>query len=230
MSGAGFSRRANAVGLPFAAAGFALTLTACSTPPAPPADGGEAGTEADAPAAASEAPSDEGDAPVARADLGGAPISGSLLFASEDGRVLITAEVEGAPPGPHGLHIHEIGDCSAEDFTSAGGHFNPTDAAHGGPTDDERHAGDLGNIEIGPDGAGSLEISSDLLTLDDGPSSVIGRAVILHAGADDLTSQPTGAAGGRLACGVIGWEGAMAQEETEWKEGEVSFDGDEPAY
>jgi Cu-Zn family superoxide dismutase len=134
----------------------------------------------------------------------GSGISGRITFtATADGAsyVATVSGLEGA--GAHGFHIHETGDCSAEDFTSAGGHFNPTGAIHGGPMDAEHHAGDLGNIDIVADGSGSLTGSSSMISLGDGPNSVIGRAVILHAGQDDLVSQPTGDAGGRLACGVI---------------------------
>jgi Cu-Zn family superoxide dismutase len=130
-------------------------------------------------------------------------ITGMVSFTQTEAGVAIMAHIEGAPPGPHGLHVHEMGDCSAEDFKSAGGHFNPTGAPHGAPTDTERHAGDLGNMEIGEDGGGHFELDSDLLTVEEGPNSVVGRGVILHEKADDLVSQPTGAAGARLACGVV---------------------------
>lgn len=129
--------------------------------------------------------------------------AGMVMFTQDGDQVKIVAHLVGVPPGTHGLHIHELGDCSADDFTSAGGHFNPTDAPHGGPDDDERHAGDLGNIVIGSDGSGHLELTSDMLSVDEGVNGVIGRGVILHAKEDDLVSQPTGAAGARLACGVV---------------------------
>ena len=133
-------------------------------------------------------------------------VTGSVSFeqSTDGGTVMVMASIQGAPEGSHGLHIHQTGDCSAEDFTSSGGHFNPADVPHGGPQDAERHSGDLGNIEIGEDGSGTLELSSDLITLAaDQTTSIVGRAVILHEGTDDLASQPTGAAGGRIACGVI---------------------------
>lgn len=133
----------------------------------------------------------------------GLEISGSVSFTEHEGGVAIAVHIEGAPPGPHGLHVHEVGDCSAPDFTSAGGHFNPAGVPHGGPDDAERHAGDLGNVEVGEGGMVHLELDSELLTVSAGPSSVVGLAVILHEKADDLVSQPTGAAGGRLACGVV---------------------------
>lgn len=139
---------------------------------------------------------------AARGDLG---ITGSVSFtqAQPDAPTVIAAHFEGVTPGSHGIHVHETGDCSAEDFTSAGGHFNPMDVPHAGPGDMERHAGDLGNIECEENGTCHLELESDLLTVEEGPGSVVGRAVILHEKMDDLVSQPTGAAGSRLACGVV---------------------------
>jgi Cu-Zn family superoxide dismutase len=112
-------------------------------------------------------------------------------------------DIQKAPPGTHGLHLHEKGDCSAADATSAGGHFNPTSMPHAGPMDAQHHAGDLGNIEIKADGTGHLEIFSEMLTVSAGPNSVVGRSVVFHEKADDLKTQPTGNAGGRLGCGVI---------------------------
>jgi Cu-Zn family superoxide dismutase len=114
--------------------------------------------------------------------------------------VLVKAEVTGLSPGVHGFHVHEFGDCSAEDAASAGSHYNPTKMDHGGPTDAMRHMGDLGNLTADADGKASLEWKDPMLCV----CSVLGRAVIVHAQADDLKSQPTGNAGGRVACGVIG--------------------------
>lgn len=149
-------------------------------------------------------------------------VVGTVTFTETDGGVAIVARVENAPPGPHGLHIHENGDCSSDDFKSAGGHFNPTGSAHGGPQDAEHHAGDLGNIEVGEDGVGELLLTSDAITVGEGPNSVIGRGVILHEKADDLETQPTGAAGSRLACGVIfsqGLEEAAGDMDDEMSDG-----------
>ena len=134
-------------------------------------------------------------------------IKGTATFADGEAGVAVHVSVEGAPQGTHGFHIHDVGDCSADDFTSAGGHFNPAGVPHGGPADGERHAGDLGNIEVGADGTGYLDLTSDIITVSAGESSVVGRGVILHADADDLESQPTGAAGARLACGVVEADG-----------------------
>jgi superoxide dismutase, Cu-Zn family len=131
--------------------------------------------------------------------------TGTVVFTETDGGVEISAQVGYGGEtrvGPHGFHLHQTGDCSAPDFTSAGGHFNPTGVDHGAPDAEVHHAGDFGNIEIGDDFKGSLELTSSMLSFD-GDNSIVGRAVILHAGEDDLTSQPTGAAGGRDACGVV---------------------------
>jgi Cu-Zn family superoxide dismutase len=141
--------------------------------------------------------------------------SGTVTFTEIDGGVEVVADVARVSPGLHGIHLHEVGDCSAEDFTSTGGHFNPADVPHGGPSDAVRHAGDFGNIEIGEDGTGRLRLTTDLLTVSPGPDTVVGRAVILHEGADDLESQPTGAAGGRIACGVVRLAGEEWIEEVE---------------
>ena len=133
----------------------------------------------------------------------GGTVAGEVTFTEADGEVAIVAHITGASPGTHGFHVHEVGDCSSADFKSAGGHFNPTDMPHGAPTDLERHAGDLGNVEVLEDGTAHHEATSSMLTVAAGASSVVGRGVILHEDADDLVSQPTGAAGGRLACGVV---------------------------
>ena len=147
-------------------------------------------------------------------------VSGTVTFTETADGVEVVADIARVSPGPHGLHLHELGDCSAADFTSAGGHFNPTDAPHGAPTDEVRHAGDFGNIEIGEDGTGQLKLFTDMLTVSDSPDSVVGRAVILHEKADDLVSQPTGAAGGRIACGVVMLAGADVVEEIAVEESE----------
>jgi Cu-Zn family superoxide dismutase len=128
---------------------------------------------------------------------------GIVSFTKVEGGIKITADVEGLSPGKHGFHIHEYGDCSASDGTSAGGHFNPENMPHGAPADVERHVGDLGNLEADDGGKAHYERTDDLISFA-GAHSIIGLAVIVHAGEDDLTSQPTGNAGSRVACGVIG--------------------------
>ncbi len=133
----------------------------------------------------------------------GSTVTGTATFTEVSGGVKVVVHIEKAPPGTHGLHLHEKGDCSDPEAKSAGGHFNPTSMPHAGPMDQAHHAGDLGNIEIGADGTGNLEITSSMITVKPGPNSVVGRAVVFHEKADDLKTQPTGNAGGRLGCGVI---------------------------
>ena len=107
------------------------------------------------------------------------------------------------PGGVHGLHVHEKGDCSAPDASSAGGHFNPTGKSHGGRTADERHAGDLGNVEASSAGKVSATFDVDDISVSDGQQGIIGKSVILHEKADDLKTQPSGDSGSRIACAVI---------------------------
>ena len=130
-------------------------------------------------------------------------VKGMITFTQTDKGVKVVAHLEGLTPGKHGFHVHEFGDCSAPDATSAGGHFNPTQMTHSGPTDATRHSGDLGNIVADEKGVADLEWVDPMMQLT-GPQSIIGRAVIVHAKEDDLKTQPTGNAGAREACGVIG--------------------------
>lgn len=143
--------------------------------------------------------------PTAVAVLSPAPngkVKGQVTFLEETEGVRVTANIEGLTPGKHGFHIHEKGDCSAADFTSAGGHFNPAAAKHGSPTDPEHHAGDFGNLEANEQGVARFERVFQWLTFK-GTNSILNKAVIVHEKADDMVTQPTGNAGGRLACGVI---------------------------
>lgn len=134
----------------------------------------------------------------------GNDVNGVVRFFEEEEGIRVVAEVyDLAPNSKHGFHIHQYGDCSAVDGTSAGGHFNPQDTEHGGPESDERHVGDLGNIEVDENGFAELDMVDPMLSFE-GANSIIGRGIIIHEGEDDLESQPTGAAGSRLSCGVIG--------------------------
>jgi Cu-Zn family superoxide dismutase len=130
-------------------------------------------------------------------------VHGTVTFTKVEGGVRVVANIEGLTPGEHGFHVHEFGDCSAPDATSAGGHFNPTHEQHGAPDAAHRHVGDLGNITAAANGKATYDRMDKDVALD-GAHSVVGYAVIVHEKADDLKSQPTGNAGGRVACGVIG--------------------------
>lgn len=114
----------------------------------------------------------------------------------------VSVELSGLEPGLHGFHIHEVGDCSADDASSAGGHFNPNDASHGSPDGTEQHVGDMGNIEADEDGRVSTELSFPGLAFV-GPASILDKSVVIHSDEDDLESQPAGDAGERVGCGVI---------------------------
>lgn len=130
--------------------------------------------------------------------------TGSVTFTRSPEGIEVSGELKGLAPGRHGIHIHEKGDCSAPDASSAGEHFNPRGTPHGAPENPaaKRHLGDLGNIEAGPDGSATYRRVDRLLTFD-GTNSIIGKAVVVHAGPDDLTSQPSGQSGPRVACGII---------------------------
>jgi Cu-Zn family superoxide dismutase len=133
----------------------------------------------------------------------GSNVTGTVTFTASADSVRVVADISGLTPGKHGFHIHEFGDCSSADGKSAGGHFNPTNHQHGAPDSADRHEGDLGNIDADASGKVHLDITDRVLKMT-GAESIIGHAVIVHEKADDLKTQPTGDAGGRLACGVIG--------------------------
>jgi Cu-Zn family superoxide dismutase len=130
-------------------------------------------------------------------------VGGIVTFAKVDDGIHVVAHVEGLTSGKHGFHIHEFGDCSSPDGNSAGGHFNPEGNRHGAPEDINRHIGDIGNIEADKSGVAHLEWTDTQMSFE-GKDSIIGRGVIVHANEDDLKTQPTGNAGARVACGVIG--------------------------
>jgi len=133
----------------------------------------------------------------------GSTVEGTVTFSKSGDEMTIVADITGLTPGKHGFHIHEFGDCSSPDGKAAGGHFNPTNNPHAGHNVAQRHEGDMGNIEADSSGKAHLELTDTMMTMS-GEKSIIGRGVIVHEKADDLKSQPTGDAGGRVACGVIG--------------------------
>ncbi|KAI3792872.1 hypothetical protein L2E82_06763 [Cichorium intybus] len=140
-------------------------------------------------------------------------VSGTVLFeqASEDAPTTVTGNLSGLKPGPHGFHVHALGDTT-NGCMSTGPHYNPNGKDHGAPDDEVRHAGDLGNVTVGEDGCAKFTIVDKQIPLI-GSQSIIGRAVVVHADADDLgkggheLSKTTGNAGGRVACGIIGFQG-----------------------
>lgn len=144
--------------------------------------------------------------PTATATLApssGQTASGTVTFTQmADGSVEAKVSLTGVPPGVHGFHVHEKGDC-ADNGGAAGMHFNPTGAPHGGPDGGAHHAGDFGNVEA--DASGNVNVTKTLrgITVSAGAHSIVGRAVILHEKPDDFTTQPTGNAAARIACGVV---------------------------
>jgi len=134
----------------------------------------------------------------------GNKVSGTVKFTEVADGVQVHADITGLTPGNHGFHVHEFGDCSAADASSAGAHFNPTNNPHAGPDAPERHVGDMGNVEADASGKATLEYVDHQISLTTDERSVIGRSVVVHVKADDLKTQPTGDSGARIACGVIG--------------------------
>ena len=117
--------------------------------------------------------------------VGESGVSGLVEFQAVAGGVRVSARVTGLTPGKHGFHIHAFGDCSAPDATSAGGHYNPEGVEHGAPTADLRHMGDLGNLPANAQGTADVDFLDEHLELN-GPNSIVGQGVIVHAGTDDF--------------------------------------------
>ena len=136
----------------------------------------------------------------------GSTAKGEVYFSEENGSVKMEAKITGLKPGTHAIHLHEKADCSAEDATSSGGHWNPTHEKHGKWGDAEGyHKGDIGNFEADADGNGRITMQTDewCIGCGDENKDIIGKAIIVHDGKDDFTTQPTGDAGGRVSCGGI---------------------------
>jgi superoxide dismutase, Cu-Zn family len=192
---------------------FALfCLTACGgAAPAPEAPDPARPPDTAAPAetGAAESPtseqlaSDQGPFEIQILSRSGSTLTGTARFEQTTDGVKVSVRLGNGPPGLKGMHIHEKGDCSADDATSAGDHFNPDAHDHGRPPDEKRHLGDFGNIGIDTTGMGQLEIVVPGANLKPGdPRSFLGRAIIVHAKKDD-GSQPAGNAGARIGCGEI---------------------------
>lgn len=135
----------------------------------------------------------------------GEPVGMATMVERNSG-VEISVHITDLPPGVRGIHFHEVGQCTPPDFSSAGGHFSPQERSHGFEDPQGPHAGDLPNIEVGADRSGHFVLENDRVTLSRGPNSLFdanGSAVVVHAGADDYQTDPTGDSGARVACGVV---------------------------
>ncbi len=132
-------------------------------------------------------------------------VAGTATFVEKNGKVTFTAKITGLEPGVHAIHIHEKADCSSADGSSAGGHWNPKFKKHGKWGIGEYHAGDIGNFTADAKGNGSITLTTDewCIGCGDANKDVLGKGLIVHAGTDDFTTQPTGNAGGRVACAGI---------------------------
>lgn len=190
-----FEETAMRIRLPFSTLAL-LSLAAC----APPATKPEV-PPAPAPAAVSTAQLAEANLSPASASL----VSGRVAVVPEAGGVHITGTIGGLPQGkPAAFHVHEKGDCSAMDASSAGGHFNPATQPHGRAGNGAHHAGDMDNLQANAEGVVHVDVHLRGVTLGGGAANdIAGRALVVHAGADDYHSQPAGNAGARVACGVI---------------------------
>lgn len=142
-------------------------------------------------------------------DPTGAPVGTARLTADENGTIHLVLHVEGMTPGQHGVHFHSVGSCQRGDstaFASAGGHHNPLSRKHGLENPEGPHAGDLPNLAVGANGTGHLDTTTARATLRSGPATLFdadGSSVVVHAGADDQKTDPSGNSGARVACGVI---------------------------
>lgn len=150
---------------------------------------------------------DEEDVLVSLNNTAGNVVATATLT-EDDAGVHIKLVGKDLPEGTHAFHIHEKGACETPDFKSAGGHYNPTDDNHGKDDPEGPHAGDFDNIEVGKDGTVDIELTTDKVTLEKGQENTLytddGTSLVIHAEADDYKSQPSGDAGDRIACGVIG--------------------------
>jgi Cu-Zn family superoxide dismutase len=134
----------------------------------------------------------------------GSTTKGTADFKASGRMVTLVIKVEGAKPGQHAVHIHEFGDCSAPDASSAGKHWNPLNKMHGRWGSESYHLGDIGNLTVEESGTGTLTFSTDEWAIGSGGANdVVGKAFLVHANADDFVTQPDGNAGERIACGVI---------------------------
>jgi Cu-Zn family superoxide dismutase len=202
-------RRSDPLTLALCALATLLLLSGCDTRQQTPAD-------ATPPAATPPGPSEPQTMPqqspvpasasVQIAPTQGQTASGSLSLTQSDAGVQISGLIEGLKPeAQFGFHVHEKGDCSAPDASSAGAHFNPEDQPHGDPHGAVHHAGDMINIQSDAQGVAQVDTTVGSISLHSGqPSDAIGKSIVVHEKADDYVSQPAGDSGDRIACGVIG--------------------------
>jgi len=142
---------------------------------------------------------------VALSDAAGKSVGTATISGTKTG-VSIALNLKGLPAGAHAIHIHQAAKCEAPAFTTAGGHFNPDAKKHGLENPDGHHAGDMKNFTVAANGTAKAKVTDDSVTLKDGPNSIFtggGTALVIHAAADDMKSDPAGNAGARIACGVI---------------------------
>ncbi|MGB7407241.1 MAG: superoxide dismutase family protein [Pontixanthobacter sp.] len=173
------------------------TLSACSDGGAPAEDTPAVENDATSPT--------EAVIGTATLQLADGTSAGTSVIQDTGTGITIEADVQNIEPGPHGFHLHQTGSCDAPDFTSAGGHLNPTDKGHGTLSPDGAHVGDLPNIDIGTDGTGTLSglIEGTAAQVTEWLFDDDGTAVMVHAGPDDYKTDPSGDAGARVACGVL---------------------------
>jgi len=137
------------------------------------------------------------------APTAGNTVKGTVTFTQKGDKVTVTAQLTGLTPGAHGFHVHEKGDCSAPDATSAGGHFNPTGKQHGAPGAPDHHAGDMPMLEADANGNANLTAELSGPTVGSGTNDIVGKSVVVHKDPDDFKTQPAGNSGPRIGCGVI---------------------------
>jgi Cu-Zn family superoxide dismutase len=132
-------------------------------------------------------------------------VSGTVIFTQKEGKVFMTANFTGLTPGEHAIHIHENGDCSAEDGSSAGGHWNPSNEDHGAWEHKAFHKGDIGNLTADENGIATMTKETDLwcISCEDETKNIVGKSIVVHKDVDDMQSQPSGNAGDRIGCGEI---------------------------
>lgn len=184
---------------------IACAAAACSQPAEPPPPPAPAEPPVPPAPPAPPVPPAAPSVSAALAPTEGNAAAGTLALVAEPGGVHVTGTLTGvAQGGTHGFHVHETGDCSAPDASSAGPHFNPGGHPHGHPGQGEHHAGDMPNLVADDSGTLVVDVQVPGVTLGDGGATdILGRALVLHAGADDYATQPAGNSGPRIACGVI---------------------------